>query len=80
MKIHEDWGATRAVIDTCLSVADEYDIAVAIHTDTLNEGGTIGRPQCVHSNTSTHYLSEDVCLSGWRYWEFMHDLCIPSGL
>lgn len=41
LKIHEDWGATRAVIDTCLSVADEYDIAVAIHTDTLNEGGTI---------------------------------------
>lgn len=41
LKIHEDWGATRAVIDACLSAADEYDVAVAIHTDTLNEGGTI---------------------------------------
>ncbi|WP_296644115.1 urease subunit beta [Romboutsia sp. 13368] len=41
LKIHEDWGATPAVIDTCLSVADEYDVQVAIHTDTLNEAGYI---------------------------------------
>ena len=41
LKIHEDWGATPKVIDTCLSVADEYDVQVAIHTDTLNEGGCI---------------------------------------
>ena len=41
LKIHEDWGATPAVIDTCLSVADEYDVQVAIHTDTLNEAGFI---------------------------------------
>ena len=41
LKIHEDWGATPAVIDTCLSVADEYDVQVAIHTDTLNEAGYV---------------------------------------
>ncbi len=39
LKLHEDWGTTPAAIDNCLSVADEYDIQVAIHTDTLNEGG-----------------------------------------
>lgn len=41
LKIHEDWGATPAVIDHCLGVADEYDVQVAIHTDTLNEGGCV---------------------------------------
>ncbi|MDL4775850.1 MULTISPECIES: urease subunit alpha [Thermomonosporaceae] len=39
LKVHEDWGATPAVIDCVLTVADEYDVQVAIHTDTLNEGG-----------------------------------------
>lgn len=39
LKIHEDWGATPAVIDTCLSVADQYDFQVQLHTDTLNESG-----------------------------------------
>jgi len=39
MKIHEDWGAMPAAIDTCLSVADELDFQVQIHTDTLNESG-----------------------------------------
>lgn len=39
LKIHEDWGATAAVIDASLRVADEMDVQVAIHTDTLNEGG-----------------------------------------
>lgn len=39
LKIHEDWGATPAVIDSALKVADEMDIQVAIHTDTLNESG-----------------------------------------
>ncbi|MFB9072593.1 urease subunit alpha [Citricoccus parietis] len=39
LKIHEDWGATHAAIDTSLAVADEYDVQVAIHTDTLNECG-----------------------------------------
>jgi urease subunit alpha len=39
LKLHEDWGTTPAVIDTALTVADEYDIQIAIHTDTLNESG-----------------------------------------
>jgi len=39
LKLHEDWGTTPAVIDTSLTVADEYDIQIAIHTDTLNESG-----------------------------------------
>ncbi len=39
LKIHEDWGATPAVIDTCLAVADDLDFQVQLHTDTLNESG-----------------------------------------
>ncbi|HKH09875.1 MAG TPA: urease subunit alpha [Rubrobacter sp.] len=39
LKLHEDWGTTPRAIDTCLSVADEMDVQVAIHTDTLNEAG-----------------------------------------
>ena len=41
MKLHEDWGSTPAAIDNCLSVADEFDVQVAIHTDTLNESGFV---------------------------------------
>jgi urease subunit alpha len=41
LKLHEDWGTTPAAIDTCLSVAEKYDIQVAIHTDTLNESGFV---------------------------------------
>ena len=41
LKLHEDWGTTPAAIDTCLSVADERDVQVAIHTDTLNESGFV---------------------------------------
>jgi urease subunit alpha len=39
LKLHEDWGTTPQAIRTCLDVADEYDVQVAIHTDTLNEAG-----------------------------------------
>ena len=41
LKLHEDWGTTPAAIDACLRVADEYDVQVAIHTDTLNESGFV---------------------------------------
>jgi urease subunit alpha len=41
LKLHEDWGTTPAAIDNCLSVADEYDVQVMIHTDTLNESGFV---------------------------------------
>ncbi|MEO9335846.1 urease subunit alpha [Mesorhizobium sp. SB112] len=41
LKLHEDWGTTPAAIDCCLTVADEYDVQVMIHTDTLNESGFV---------------------------------------
>jgi urease subunit alpha len=41
LKLHEDWGTTPAAIDACLKVADQYDVQVAIHTDTLNEAGFV---------------------------------------
>jgi urease subunit alpha len=41
LKLHEDWGTTPAAIDCCLTVADAYDVQVAIHTDTLNEAGFV---------------------------------------
>ncbi|MDV3238907.1 MAG: urease subunit alpha [Gammaproteobacteria bacterium] len=41
LKLHEDWGTTPAAIDNCLSVAEHYDVQVAIHTDTLNESGFV---------------------------------------
>ena len=41
LKLHEDWGTTPAAIDACLSVAERYDVQVAIHTDTLNESGFV---------------------------------------
>ena len=41
LKLHEDWGTTPAAIDNCLTVADDFDVQVAIHTDTLNESGFV---------------------------------------
>ncbi|HVX74018.1 MAG TPA: urease subunit alpha [Devosia sp.] len=41
LKLHEDWGTTPAAIDTCLAVADDHDVQVMIHTDTLNESGFV---------------------------------------
>ncbi len=41
LKLHEDWGTTPSAIDTCLGVAEEYDVQVAIHTDTLNESSFV---------------------------------------
>jgi urease subunit alpha len=41
LKLHEDWGSTPAAIDTCLAVADEADVQVCLHTDTLNEAGFV---------------------------------------
>jgi len=43
LKLHEDWGTTPAAIDCCLSVADDHDVQVALHSDTLNEGGFVER-------------------------------------
>src|SRR5438552_1088692 len=41
LKLHEDWGTTPAAIDCCLTVGDEHDVQVTIHTDTLNESGFV---------------------------------------
>jgi len=55
LKLHEDWGTTPQAIDNCLSVADDYDVQVAIHTDTLNESGYLEstlaafKDRCIHT-------------------------------
>jgi urease subunit alpha len=54
LKLHEDWGTTPAAIDTCLSVADEYDVQVAIHTDTLNEAGFVESTIAAFKNRVIH--------------------------
>ncbi len=54
LKLHEDWGTTPAAIDTCLSVADQYDIQVAIHTDTLNEAGFVEDTIAAFKNRVIH--------------------------
>lgn len=54
LKLHEDWGTTPATIDTCLSVADEYDVQVAIHTDTLNEAGFVEDTIAAFKNRVIH--------------------------
>ena len=54
LKLHEDWGTTPAAIDTCLTVADEYDVQVAIHTDTLNEAGFVEDTIAAFKNRVIH--------------------------
>ena len=54
LKLHEDWGSTPEAIDTCLSVADAYDLQVAIHTDTLNEAGFVETTINAFKNRAIH--------------------------
>lgn len=54
LKLHEDWGTTPATIDRCLSVADQYDVQVAIHTDTLNEAGFVEDTIAAFKNRVIH--------------------------
>ncbi len=54
LKLHEDWGTTPAAIDTCLTVADQYDVQVAIHTDTLNEAGFVEATIAAFKNRVIH--------------------------
>ncbi|HEX5344917.1 MAG TPA: urease subunit alpha [Duganella sp.] len=54
LKLHEDWGSTPAAIDNCLTVADEMDIQVAIHTDTLNEGGYLADTLAAFKDRTIH--------------------------
>ncbi|WP_441258577.1 urease subunit alpha [Bradyrhizobium sp. 521_C7_N1_3] len=54
LKLHEDWGATPASIDCCLSVADDMDVQVMIHTDSLNEGGFVERTIAAFRGRTIH--------------------------
>ena len=54
LKLHEDWGTTPAAIDNCLSVADKFDIQVAIHTDTLNESGFVENTLAAFKGRTIH--------------------------
>lgn len=54
LKLHEDWGTTPAAIDNCLSVAERYDIQVAIHTDTLNEAGFLEHTLAAFKDRTIH--------------------------
>ena len=54
LKLHEDWGTTPAAIDCCLSVAEEMDVQVAIHTDTLNESGFVEETIAAFKNRTIH--------------------------
>ncbi len=59
LKLHEDWGTTPASIDCCLSVADEHDVQVTIHTDTLNESGFVDDSIAAFKGRTIHtYHSE----------------------
>ncbi|MDB9971343.1 urease subunit alpha [Alphaproteobacteria bacterium] len=55
LKLHEDWGTTPSAIDNCLNIADQFDVQVAIHTDTLNESGFVEnttkafKGRCIHA-------------------------------
>lgn len=54
LKLHEDWGTTPAAIDTCLDIADQFDVQVAIHTDTLNEAGFVENTIAAFKNRVIH--------------------------
>jgi len=54
LKLHEDWGTTPAAIDNCLTVAEKMDVQVAIHTDTLNEGGFLEHTLAAFKGRAIH--------------------------
>lgn len=54
LKLHEDWGTTPASIDNCLAIAEQYDVQVAIHTDTLNESGFVEDTIAAFKNRTIH--------------------------
>lgn len=66
LKVHEDWGATGAVIDCALSVADEYGVQVAIHTDTLNEFGYLEDTLSAIDGRSIHSFHTEGAGGGTR--------------
>jgi urease subunit alpha len=81
LKIHEDWGAMPAVIDTCLTVADHHDFQVQIHTDTLNESGYVEDTMAAIRGRTIHmyhtegagggHAPDIIKVAGYRH-------CLPS--
>ena len=59
LKLHEDWGTTPATIDTCLGVAEDYDVQVCIHTDTLNESGFVEASRAAFKGRTIHTYHTD---------------------
>lgn len=54
LKLHEDWGTTPATIDACLGIAEDYDVQVCIHTDTLNESGFVEASRAAFKGRTIH--------------------------
>src|SRR3546814_20283070 len=54
LKVHEDWGATPAALDCCLSVADDYDVPVMLHSDSLNESGFVESTNAALKGRTNH--------------------------
>ncbi|MFJ2321353.1 urease subunit alpha [Pseudomonas sp. NPDC087817] len=81
LKLHEDWGTTPASIDNCLSVADQYDVQVAIHTDTLNESGfvetTLGAFSMISSDSQAMGRVGEVITRTWQTADKMKKQCGP---
>jgi len=59
LKLHEDWGTTPAAIDNCLTVADDHDVQVMIHTDTLNESGFVEDTIAAFKNRTIHAFNTE---------------------
>ena len=66
LKLHEDWGTTPAAIDNCLAVADEMDVQVAIHTDTLNESGFVEATIAAFKGRTIHSFHTEGAAGGTR--------------
>src|SRR5207237_3569714 len=79
LKLHEDWGTTPAAIDCCLGVADEMDVQVAIHTDTLNESGFVEASVAAFKGRTIHtYHPEGT--GGGHAPEILKVAAPPNGL
>jgi urease subunit alpha len=79
LKLHEDWGTTPAAIDTCLDVAERYDVQVAIHSDTLNESGFVESTFAAFKGRSIHaYHTEGA--GGGHAPDIIRACSIPSVL
>ena len=81
LKLHEDWGTTPAAIDCCLSVADDMDVQVMIHTDTLNESGFVEntlaafKGRAIHTYHTDRITSYNVC-----YTKLLRGSMVPTFL